>query len=143
MMRSQATRSFELPIPASEAIRYFTPEGERGWAPGWDPTYPAGEVSETPGTVFVTSHGDDQTIWTIHAIDRDGYTAAYTRHNVGKWAGTVSVRCENAGPQRSEVTVTYDTTVLPGGDPSILRQFDDDSYEEMMSHWSEAVRQTL
>ena len=142
-MRRQASGHFGLPIPASEAIDYFTPEGERGWVPGWDPTYPAGDVSEAPGTVFVTSHGDDQTIWTIHTIDRERLTAAYTRHNVGQWAGTVSVRCEDAGAQVCEVTVTYDTTVLPGGDPAILHQFEDEPYKEMMNHWSEAVRQTL
>ena len=142
-MRHRATGSFDLPIPAAEAISYFTPEGERDWAPGWDPIYPAGEVSETPGTVFITSHGDDQTIWTIHAIDRAACAAAYSRHNVDKWAGTVSVRCEDIGSQGCTVTVDYDTTVLPGGDLAILHHFDDEAYEEMMNHWSEAVRQTF
>ena len=142
-MRCQASGQFELPIPAAEAIGFFTPEGERRWAPGWDPTYPAGEVSEAPGTVFITSHGDQHTIWTIHRIDRDGFSAVYTRHSVGKWAGTVSVRCEDTGPAECTVTVEYDTTVLPGGDSSILHRYDDESYKAMMEHWSEAVHKAL
>jgi hypothetical protein len=28
-------------LPPERALRYFTPEGERAWAPGWDPAYPA------------------------------------------------------------------------------------------------------
>lgn len=143
VMRRKATGSFELPIPSSEAIGYFTPEGERDWAPGWDPSYPAGEASEIPGTVFVTSHGHDETIWTIHRIDRTTCTAAYTRHNVGKWAGTVRVRCEDTGSQGCKVTVDYDTTVLPGGDPSVLHHFDQGAYGEMMNHWSEAIRRVI
>ena len=143
MMRRQATGTFELPISAAEAIGYFTPEGERDWAPGWDPQYPTGEATETPGTVFITSHGDDHTIWTVHAIDREACTAAYTRHNAGKWAGTVKIRCEDTRSPGCTVTVDYDTTVLPGADPAILHHFDDQSYREMMNHWSEAVRRTL
>jgi hypothetical protein len=57
-MRRRASGSFELPIPASAGIGFFTPEGERRWVPGWDPAYPSGEPSETPGTVFITEHGD-------------------------------------------------------------------------------------
>ena len=27
-------------LPPDAAIELFTPEGERGWVPGWDPTLP-------------------------------------------------------------------------------------------------------
>ena len=142
-MRRQSTGSFQLPLSAADAIGYFTPEGERAWAPGWDPQYPTGEATETPGTVFVTSHGGEHTIWTIHSIDRERCTAAYTRHNAGKWAGTVIVRCRDLGSRRCEVTVDYDTTILSGADPAILHQFDHGPFEEMMNRWSEAIGRTL
>jgi hypothetical protein len=140
--RRGITGTFELPIPAANAIGYFTPEGERGWAPGWDPTYPEGRPSEAPGTVFITSHGDQDTIWTIHHIDREEFTSAYSRHNVGNWAGTVRVRCDDQGDS-CVVTVEYDTTILPGGDPSILHQFDGKSYEAMMNEWATRVTAIL
>jgi hypothetical protein len=141
--RRSATGTFELPIPAAKAIGYFTPEGERDWAPGWNPTYPAGSPSETRGTVFITSHGDQDTIWTIHHIDRDGFTSAYSRCNVGNWAGTVQVRCRDQGAESCVVTVEYDTTVLPGGDTSILHHFDEAHYEAMMSEWATRVTAVL
>ena len=142
-MRRKATGRFELPISAGQAIEFFTPEGERDWAPGWDPLYPDGAPSETPGTVFITSHGDQDTVWTIHNIDRERFAASYSRPNIGRWAGTVRVRCDDRGPQRSVITVDYDTTVLPGADPSILDHFDEASYEEMMNHWETAVTAVL
>lgn len=136
MTRRRGTGRFELQIPAADAIGLFTPEGERAWVPGWDPTYPEGQASETSGTVFRTSHGDNDTIWTVHHIDRRGCTAAYSRHSVGNWAGTVQVRCEDLSPGRCSVTVDYDTTLLPGGDPSILHDFDEPSYAAMMDEWA-------
>ena len=141
--RRSASGQFELPVPAAEAIGYFTPEGERGWAPGWDPSYPEGTPSEAPGTVFITSHGDQDTVWTIHHIDRERFTSAYSRHNVGNWAGTVKVRCEDQGTDSCVVTVEYDTTILPGGDPSILHHFDGPSYEAMMNEWATRVTATI
>ncbi len=141
--RRRATGHFELPISAAEAIGYFTPEGERDWAPGWDPTYPEGTPSEELGTVFVTRHDDQETVWVVLGIDRETCTSAYSRHNVGNWAGTVRVRCEDRGADSCVVTVDYDTTVLPGGDPSILHHFEGSAYEEMMEHWATAVRSAL
>ncbi len=141
--RRSATGQFELPITAAEAIGFVTPEGERGWAPGWDPTYPEGSPSEAPGTVFITSHGDHDTIWTIHDIDREGCTSAYSRHNIGNWAGTVRVRCDDDGPHGCIVTVDYDTTVLPGGDLKILHHFGESAYREMMDEWATRVTGAL
>ena len=141
--RRRASGQFELPVPAAEAIGYFTPEGERDWAPGWDPVYPEGTPSESPGTVFTTSHSDQDTVWTIYHIDRNGFTAAYSRHNIGNWAGTAKVRCEDQDTDSCVVTVEYDTTILPGGDPSILNHFDGPSYEAMMNEWAARVTATI
>jgi hypothetical protein len=53
-------------LPPERALRYFAPEGERTWAPGWDPKYPAAPDDDTAlGTVFVTrAHGHD-TVWVV------------------------------------------------------------------------------
>ncbi|WP_062201555.1 hypothetical protein [Demequina salsinemoris] len=131
-------------MTAADAIGFFTPEGERRWVPGWDPQYPAGEPSEEPGTVFVTHHGGAETVWTVVAIDHARCRASYVRHRLDEWAGTVSVRCEELSGDDGDdgecrVTVAYDTTLLPGGDPGYLAQFRSDAYEEMMSEWAAGV----
>ena len=47
-IRLQGT--FAVQVPPAEAIELFTPSGERRWAHGWDPSFPAAAADETdPG----------------------------------------------------------------------------------------------
>lgn len=142
-MRRIASGHFELPIPASEAIGFFTPEGERSWAPGWDPTYPSGEPSETPGTVFVTSHGDIATVWVIEAVDRTAHTSAYSRTAPGHHAGTVRVRCDDQPNSHCVVSVEYDMTALTPDHAQVLDAYNDEHFEAMMKEWATRVTATL
>ena len=139
-MRRTVSGRFDLEVPAREAIELFTPEGERAWAPGWNPTYAAGEPSETPGTVFVTDHGGVETIWMIQTIDTDECTAAYSRVTPTRHAGTVGVTCDDVALGGCVVSVTYDMSLLPGADPKALDPYDDRPFDAMMAHWSDAIR---
>lgn len=132
---------FELGVSAEEAIGFFTPEGEREWVPGWNPVYPGGERSESPGTVFTTdAHGVD-TIWLIQVIDREGCSAKYVRVTPGHLAGTVQVDCADREGEGCSVSVTYDLSLLPGSDASALDAYSDQSFEAMMNHWADEVSQ--
>jgi hypothetical protein len=142
-MRRTATGQFELPIPASDAIGYFTPEGERTWVPGWDPQYPAGEAAETDGTVFITSHGDTDTVWVIDSIDRTAHTSAYSRITTDHHAGTVKVACSDQTDGRCIVTVSYDMTNLNPDRPELLDAYDESSFTAMMNEWAAGVTSTL
>jgi hypothetical protein len=143
MMRRTATGQFELPIPASEAIDYFTPEGERRWVPEWNPAYPAGRPAETDGTVFVTSHGDTETIWVIDSIDRTAHTSAYSRITINHHAGTVKVDCADQADGRCFVTVNYEMTSLNPQQPEILDAYNEPSFNAMMNEWATGVTATL
>ena len=142
-MRRVASGGFELPVSAREAIDFFTPEGERTWVPGWNPMYPGSQPSESSGTVFRTDHNGVETIWLIQTLDRERCVAAYARVTPGHHAGTVSVRCDPGEHGNSVVSVTYDMTLLPGGDPSELDAYDDESFAAMMEHWASAVSRHL
>ena len=142
-MRRVVSGGFELSASAEAAIDFFTPEGEREWVPGWDPVYPGGEPSESPGTVFITdAHGVD-TIWLIQVIDREAGSAVYARATPGQNAGTVRVQCADREEGGCSVTVTYDMTLLPGSDASALDAYDDDSFKAMMDHWAAEVSRQL
>ena len=142
-LRRRSTGRFELPIGAAEAIDYFTPEGERSWAPGWDPQYPAGDPAESPGTVFTTRHGEVETVWVIETIDRTTNTASYSRLTSGHHAGTVRVLCEPRSVDRCVVSVEYDMTALDSSDANALHTYDDDHFEAMMNEWETRVTATL
>ena len=141
-MRQQSTGRLEVALPASIAFALFTPEGERSWVPGWNPTYPAGDVNESAGTVFTTvSHGV-VTIWTIIEIDRTAGAAAYGRVTPGHHAGTVRVWCVDAGEGRSAVKVAYDMSLL-GSDPAALDGYTEPAFGRMMAEWSSAIASSL
>jgi hypothetical protein len=143
VMRHTATGQFELALPAGEAIGYFTPEGERDWVPGWDPSYPSGEATESDGTVFVTSHGDTETIWVIDSIDRTAHTSAYSRITIQHHAGTVKVNCTNLGDGRCLVTVNYDMTSLNPQQPDMLDDYKESSFKAMINEWATGIAATL
>ena len=138
-MRRVVSGGFELDLSARKAIRLFTPEGERDWVPGWSPTYPTGEPSETPGTVFTTDQGGIETVWLVQMINTDESTVAYSRVTPRHHAGTVRVSCDDNPDGRCTVSVTYDMSLLPGGSPAGLDGYDHPSFDKMMRHWSEAL----
>ena len=142
-LRRRASGQFELPLRAAGAIDFFTPEGERSWVPGWNPTYPTGDVSESPGTVFITSHGTIETVWVIEEVDRTQHTSAYARITPGHHAGTVRVRCSDRPGDRCIVTVAYDMTALSPNHPEALDGYDQDSFTAMMNEWASGVTDTL
>jgi hypothetical protein len=96
--------------PVEAALALFTAEGERAWAPGWEPTFAAPGRTEGAGAVFVTTHDDQATTWVM--VDQDGQTVRYARVTPGVTAGTVAVAVVQSDPTRTRLRVTYDLTAL-------------------------------
>lgn len=142
-MKRVASGRFELTLSAADAIDFFTPEGERLWVPGWNPVYPAGEASESSGTVFTTDAGGVDTIWIVQQIDRGGCSSAYSRVTPGHHAGTVKVQCADRADGGCVVTVAYDMSLLPGSDPKGLDAYDDSSFAAMMEEWASEINGAL
>jgi hypothetical protein len=130
-----------VPVAHDDALRLFTPRGEREWAPGWEPIFPAADADDSaPGTVFTTeAHGGAQAIWVV--ADRTERSVRYARAIPGLWAGTVEVRCEPAGDE-SVAHVTYDLTVLDDAARRRLREFAD-GYAEFMREWERELSTAL
>jgi hypothetical protein len=94
--------TIHVPLPPDEAIALFTPEGERAWAPGWNPHH------HSP-TVFATDHGGTDTLWVI--TDHEPRRLRYARVTPGVHAGTVEICCQPDGDD-TRADVTYDLTAL-------------------------------
>jgi len=114
-----------VPLAPAEAVHLFTPEGERAWAPGWDPAH----ASET---VFTTDH-HAHTIWVI--TDETTTTRRYVCVTPGVHAGTVEVRCEADGEQ-TRAHVTYDLAAL--GPEADLEAFAA-RYDAMLAEWERLI----
>ena len=84
-------------------------------------------------------HGQ-HTIWLVTSRE-PGRHISYARVTPGEQAGTVTVTITASG-DGSEVEVTYQLTVLTGGDGHKLREFAD-GYPAYLQSWQEAIEASL
>ncbi len=129
-----------LPPGYEPALYLFTPRGEKLWADGWDPLFPAPAGDDTePGTVFETFHGEQRTTWVVCARE-PGRSVRYARIAHGRDAGTVTVTLDDRTPpgESRVATVNYDLTALSGEAADGLARFAA-GYSQFLRHWEEAI----
>ncbi|MEV0661230.1 hypothetical protein ACIBI3_09275 [Actinomadura luteofluorescens] len=141
--RHRLTGGLTVALPPGEAFHLFTAQGERRWAPHWEPSFPAPAADDAaPGTVFQTpdhDHGQTTTWIVVDAIP--GRRIRYARVTPGVSAGTVSVVLDEAG-DHSRVTVSYELTALSSDGAVHLRRFAD-GYAAFLDAWQDAIAETL
>ncbi len=134
-MRLRGTVAVRLP-PAA-ALELFTPSGERRWARGWDPSFPAPPADETePGTVFETG-GHGPVTWVVIGPG-SGSAMKYAVVAPGIRAGTIEVACADDGSGTTIATVTYDMTALSADGERWLADFAA-GYHGYLDHWRDAI----
>ncbi len=132
--RARLSGSVRLPPGYEPALFLFTPRGEKLWADGWDPVFPAPADDDTePGTVFETTHGPQRTTWVVCARE-PGRSVRYARIAHGQNAGTVTVTLDDPGT----ATVDYDLTALSGEAAANLAEFAA-HYPQFLQHWEQAI----
>jgi hypothetical protein len=140
------TGTFRLPMAPAAAFPYFSPEGERAWAPGWAPEYlhPA-DGTPAPGLVFRTRAGGEETLWLLLRYDMAALETEYVRVVPGSRMGTVSVRCVPAGGSApaADVHVTYRLTALSEAGRRTLERLTPAAYAAMLEEWRAAITRLL
>ena len=142
--RVTRSHSFKLPLAAAKAFEFFTPEGERAWAEGWDPQYlhPANGRTEA-GMVFLTRHGAEETIWTMTRHEPGNGVVEYVRTTPGSRTATVLVQCASLGEKETRVTVIYAFTPLSASGVEQVRKMDEANYREFIDSWQSAIVKSL
>jgi len=131
------TGTIDIALPAKEAFELFTPSGERTWAHEWDPIFPSPAGDETePGTVFRTTHGGRETIWTVVHCDH-GRSIAYAVARPEERCGLVTVTCEPC-KTGTKATIGYDLTALRTESNPDLDRFAAD-YPSFLAHWQRSI----
>jgi hypothetical protein len=140
-MRTRLSDRLHVALPTDEAFRLFTPRGEREWAHGWDPTFPAPASDDSePGTVFETEAHGHRSTWLV--TDRVwGQRIAYAQVIPGERAGSITVTLD-ATEGGSEVEVVYELTPLSEAGAHHLKQFAD-GYGEYLRSWQDAITACL
>ncbi len=129
-------QSFELAAPVDAVYPYFTPAGERAWAPGWEPEFlhPAGE-DLCAGMVFRTAAGGEATLWLVADHDPHAHRVRYVRVTPDSRIGFVELACATAAAGTTRVTVRYTFTALSEAGNRYLEAFDDAAFRAMMQEW--------
>jgi hypothetical protein len=132
------THSFTLEAPCEQVFSLFTAEGERAWAPGWEPEILSGSVER--GSVFRTRSGGRETVWVVTQYSPAQGRVSYARIAQGSNMGLVDVRCRGAGPKASEISVTYTLTGITAEGRAFVEQFfAGEAYGAFIQEWRDAI----
>ena len=130
-----------MALPLDEALRLFTPEGERNWVDHWAPRYAEDQADDTaPGTVFTTDAGGMVTIWVVSDRRTDGFR--YVRVAPGHTAGTVTISGTATGHDTSIVTVRYDLSALSAVGEDFLTTMAG-GFAGFLAGWESAIAELL
>ena len=122
-----------------ESFQLFTAPGEKLWAAGWNPEVLHGGDGRQKGAVFVTTHGDEETLWLVVDFDPEAFHVRYARITPSARAGSVEVRVRSDGHGGSLAQVTYQLTALNEAGNRQLAEFDSERYARMMVEWEDAI----
>ncbi len=132
------THSFEVQAPCARLMPLFTAQGERAWAPGWEPEMLSGDTAR--GSVFRTRTPERETVWTVTEYRPDQGRVSYVRIAQGSNMGLVDVSCREIPAGGSEVTVTYTLTGLtPEGQAFVLGFLEPKRYADFIGEWRDAI----
>jgi hypothetical protein len=142
-MKHRLSGRIHVALPAEAAFQLFTPRGEREWAPGWDPVFPAPTSDDSePGTVFETDAHGRRGIWLV--VDRiRGKRIMYAQVIPGDRAGSITVTLEETnGGREVDVEVVYELTPLSEAGAHHLKTFAD-GYGNYLESWQHAIAACL
>ena len=139
-VRAICEGQFLLPLPVTDAVPLFTPEGERRWVgPSWDPIYAipdAVEDDSAPGTVFTTDSAGGSATWIVLERGDDGMR--YARISPGRIAGTITVTCTPVEAGQTRVSVTYDVTSLSPEGAAFVGELEA-TYDQFLEDWRQQI----
>jgi hypothetical protein len=127
-------RSFRLDAPLARVFPLFTAEGERSWAPGWEPVILSGAVER--GSAFATrSHTGIETTWIVADYRPTDGRVSYARLAQGSNIGLVDVTC-TAAEGGTVVTVRYTLTGVSEQGRAFVQEFlEPERYSRMIEEW--------
>ena len=145
MAASPATqvRTFHLNAPLAQVFPLFTAQGERAWAPGWEPRILSG--AEERGSAFITTaHNGSPITWIVIDYRPAQGHASYARLVQDSNIGIVDVACTEAAGGGTDISVRYTLTAVSEAGESFVAQFlSEQHYTTMIEEWRVATSKAL
>jgi hypothetical protein len=136
-------QTFHLEAPLVRVFPLFTAEGERAWAPGWEPRILSGAAER--GSAFVTHNHDDQVVtWIVTDYRPAEGRVSYARLVQGSNIGLVDVSCAAAAGGGTDISVRYTlTAVSEAGERTVAQFLEAGHYTQMIEEWRVATSRAL
>jgi hypothetical protein len=136
-------QTFHLDAPLARVFPLFTAEGERAWAPGWEPRVLSGAGER--GSSFITTGIQGRTVtWIVTDYRPSEGRASYARLVKDSNIGLVDVLCVEAAQGGTNVSVRYTLTPVSATGEAFVREFlNEHSYRQMIEEWRAATSTVL
>lgn len=123
-------------LPVEQAFQLFSPLGEKGWVPDWDPelVHPPGTPWER-GQIFRTREQSGDAVWIVTALDREKHDVEYHRVEPGHYVARVRVTCTPSSARQTHVSVAYRFVGLSDGGNAAILAMNAADYREKMRRW--------
>jgi hypothetical protein len=141
----QVTRTYAQRLAASpqRIMPLLTPEGERGWADGWDPIV-LGAPAPGVGTVFVTRHAEQPAaLWLQVTHDSARGYVRYVYLIPGLYTVDLDIQLHPLTANRSRALVRYTYTGLTERGNAEVVAMTEDRYRDFMQSWEVALNYFL
>jgi len=136
------SRSFDMVVPIEELFPLFSPEGEKGWVPGWDYENVMGTTELSEDYVFLTrkhDHGTRDAIWIVKKYDPKSHVVQYYKIEPDEKIGVVTVECTELEAERTNVQVTYKYMALSATGEKFVSEFSEDVYDKFIGEWQKLL----
>ena len=136
-------RTFHLNAPLARVFPLFTAQGERAWAPGWEPRILSG--SEERGSAFITTAHTGATVtWIVTDYRPTEGRVSYARLVQDSNIGMVDVICTEPAQGGTDISVRYTLTAVSAAGESFVTQFlAAQHYTTMIEEWRLATSKAL
>jgi hypothetical protein len=134
---------FHLNAPLQQVFPLFTAEGERAWAPGWEPRILSG--SRERGSAFMTAGHDGSVVtWIVTDYRPAEGRVSYARLVQDSNIGIVDVVCTMPAEGGTDISVRYTlTAVSEAGKSFVARFLSAQHYTTMIEEWRVATSKAL
>jgi hypothetical protein len=120
----------------------FSPEGEKGWAPGWDYISVEGSKKLQVDYVFLTDSHDHRAttaIWIVAGYDPVEHSVSYYKVEPDEKVGKIVVQCFEQNPGYTLVRVSYKYIGLSNSGNQFIAGFTEEAYKEFIEEWHSRI----
>lgn len=129
---------FDIAQSVEQVFPLFSPEGEKGWVPGWDYENVMGTTELSEDYVFLTSshnHAANDAIWIVKKYVPDKWCVQFYRVEPQDKVGVVTVQCSNASESMTHVEVKYEYIAISDKGRKFVDSFTLETYEKFIDEW--------